>query len=45
MRGSTTLFSPAKSVEKNIEKRQILTQSIDESFLIDKYQFLKQNCM
>ena len=35
MKGNPTLFHRAKSVEKNIEKRLILTQSIEISFLID----------
>ena len=30
-----TLFHRAKSIEKGIEKRYILTQSIKKSFLID----------
>ena len=29
---TTTLFHWAKSIEKNIEKRYIVTQSIDKSF-------------
>ena len=35
MKSNPTLFHRAKSVEKNIEKRLILTQSIEISFLID----------
>ena len=30
-----SLFHRAKSTEKNIDKRKILTQSIEKSFLID----------
>ena len=35
MWGKPTLFHRAKSIEKNIEKRQILTYSIEKSSLID----------
>ena len=34
MRLNTTLSHRAKSIEKNIAKRQILRQSIEKSFLI-----------
>ena len=36
MCGNPTLFHRAKSSEKNIKERQILTQSIEKSFLIDR---------
>ena len=35
MLGNTTCFHGSKSIEKNIEKRLILRQSIAKSFLID----------
>ena len=35
MRRNPTLFHWAKSIEKNIEKRKKLAQSIEKSFLID----------
>ena len=35
MCGDPTLFHRAISFEKNIEKRYLLTQSIEKSFLID----------
>ena len=35
MRGNPALFHRAKSIEKNIDKKLILTQSIEKSFLID----------
>ena len=35
MCGNPTLFHRAKSIEKDIKERQILTQSIEKSFLID----------
>ena len=35
MWGNPTFLHRGKSIEKNIEKREILTQSIEKSFLID----------
>ena len=35
MFGNPTLFHQANSIEKNIEKRYIFTQSVEKSFLID----------
>ena len=35
MWGNPMLFDRAKSIEKNIEKKEILTRSIEKSFVID----------